>query len=435
MKSRMYWGVAILIILLIGVSVFMLMRNRDTEPKVIYKVPSAEVMQQVRKANAVKKPPPGETYGTGYWDGDEWHRTAPPEPESVSVDGEMWTYADLEMKIRQGSSEVRQKAYRLAIAAYPYSELALGARYSLMRYDENGKHVFPDSQTKLEEYKEMLKYHPDSPRLLHDLAQLTEEDAPEESIFYAKEALKYIDLYPPDSAYGRRAYPEKIHHNLGFAYQRVGDYDSALVHLKKTKTLIEANLGRRWDTDYLDNVIIPNIEAIENGNPRYGPPSEEDPLEGIDPSLLDPFNLPPVSDFGDVTMPDFDVPLKPEVMPTDTTSDPAAAEQARAAFEQRQRQEFDAFVRWMAERERAESPTNLEDFLMREMAKQMQAGESQFTPDQLIQAFQMWQRRGTDDDIRHPRAVDPEVAKELSRRRTERSRRTSKQRSYSDDEK
>ena len=45
MKSKMYWGVAILIILLIGVSVFMLMRNTDTDPKVIYKVDVAPEKQ------------------------------------------------------------------------------------------------------------------------------------------------------------------------------------------------------------------------------------------------------------------------------------------------------------------------------------------------------------------------------------------------------
>ena len=433
MPKKMYWGFAALIILNIGVACVLLLRRPDTEPKIIYKVPSAEVMQQVRKANAVKKPPPGETYGTGHWHGDEWHRTAPPEPEAISVDDEMWTYADLEMKVRYGYGE-RMKAYRLLIEAYPHSELALHARYQLTERDENGKFIFPDSQTKLERYKEMLKYHPDSPRLLQDLAELTEVDAPEESIFYAKEALKYVDLYPSDSWYGLWTEPEEIHHNLGFAYQRVGDYDSALVHLKEIKTLIEANLGRRWDTDYLDNVIIPNIEAIENGNPRYGPPSEEDPLEGIDASLLDPFNLPPLSDFDENAAPDADVMLGPRAMPTDTVSDPGAAadvqraeaaKQARAAFVQRQQQEFDEFIRWMEEIEQAKSPTDLEDFLMREMAKQLQGGESEFTPEQLIQAFQMRQRRGTDDDIRHPREVDPEVAKELSRR-TQRPRRTNR---------
>ena len=37
MKSRMYWGVAILIILLIGVYVFLITRPTETEPKIVYK--------------------------------------------------------------------------------------------------------------------------------------------------------------------------------------------------------------------------------------------------------------------------------------------------------------------------------------------------------------------------------------------------------------
>lgn len=45
MKSKMYWGVAILIILLIGVSVFLLMRNTDTEPKVIYRTDVQPIKQ------------------------------------------------------------------------------------------------------------------------------------------------------------------------------------------------------------------------------------------------------------------------------------------------------------------------------------------------------------------------------------------------------
>ena len=37
MTRRIYWGIATLIILLIGVSAFMLMRNTETEPKIVYK--------------------------------------------------------------------------------------------------------------------------------------------------------------------------------------------------------------------------------------------------------------------------------------------------------------------------------------------------------------------------------------------------------------
>lgn len=51
MKSKMYWGVAILIVLLIGVSVFMLMRNTDTDPKVIYRT-DVEPIKQTEETEA-----------------------------------------------------------------------------------------------------------------------------------------------------------------------------------------------------------------------------------------------------------------------------------------------------------------------------------------------------------------------------------------------
>ncbi len=49
MKSRMYWGVATLIVLLIGVSVFLLTRSPETEPEIIYDFPTPEKQAEVRR--------------------------------------------------------------------------------------------------------------------------------------------------------------------------------------------------------------------------------------------------------------------------------------------------------------------------------------------------------------------------------------------------
>ena len=49
MKSRMKWGVTILIILLIGFSVFLLTRTPETEPEIIYNTPTPEEMEQVER--------------------------------------------------------------------------------------------------------------------------------------------------------------------------------------------------------------------------------------------------------------------------------------------------------------------------------------------------------------------------------------------------
>ena len=60
--KKLYWGLAILIILLIGVSVFLVIRNTDTEPKTIYKdvEPSKEVMDTPSKQNLNENSQPAE---------------------------------------------------------------------------------------------------------------------------------------------------------------------------------------------------------------------------------------------------------------------------------------------------------------------------------------------------------------------------------------
>ncbi|MCG9127623.1 hypothetical protein JT359_08500 [Candidatus Poribacteria bacterium] len=147
----------ILITLIIGVVIgaggVLLLQHTDTEPATL------------------KTPPPGETDGTGYWRGDKWHRTVPHRPESVSVNGEVLTYEELEKKTRQSARRANPYALRV-LEEYPYSEAALHARYILAKYDENLEMIY-DKPTLIHSYREMLKYHPDSPRPLHDLALAT----------------------------------------------------------------------------------------------------------------------------------------------------------------------------------------------------------------------------------------------------------------------
>ena len=418
LKKHAWWMLSIVV----GLGISVLILDLTAPPPVVVEVPPPVIESSEPPKLVLRAPPSGETYGTGYWDDDKWHRTAPPAPEKISVDGEMLTYEDLRMRLSYGSSDDHRKVYQHLIEAYPYSELALQGRYSL------AGDVWPDKSLLLLRYKEMLKYHPDSPRVLQKLAQLTEEDAPEESIFYATEALKYVDLYPSDSTYGLWTEPEEIHGNLGMAYQRVGDYGSALVHLKKTRDLIYANPGRRWGKDYADDVIVGHIEAIENGNPIYGPPSEVVPFEVYDESLSNPFNLPPVSDVPDVpdvpesglSAADADVGVGPQAMPADPVLDPgrdAAAQQARDAFVQRQQQEFDAFLRWVEAIESAKSPSDLEDFLMHEMAKHLQGEATRFESERVLRAHEVLDRFGEKEGLKRLEQVDPELAREIRRQR------------------
>ncbi len=106
MKRTLYWGLAILILLLITAGVFLLtQRNTDTKPNVVFEPPSDKVIQQIRDGIAernaqdvVKPPPPGKTFeGGGHWHGDVWH-DAPHTPSDLqpipSVDGPVKANAD-----------------------------------------------------------------------------------------------------------------------------------------------------------------------------------------------------------------------------------------------------------------------------------------------------------------------------------------------------
>ena len=49
MRNRVYWGLGVLIVLFIGVSVFLLTRTTETEPEIIYKLPTPEEMKEVER--------------------------------------------------------------------------------------------------------------------------------------------------------------------------------------------------------------------------------------------------------------------------------------------------------------------------------------------------------------------------------------------------
>ncbi len=101
LKNNWHWMLfALTIFGGIGVVLFTQL-NTDTEPKTVYKLPSEETLQNIREKSAAQKaqeadgekrpPPAGETYETGYWHGDHWHRTAPsqksPQTPKVTADG------------------------------------------------------------------------------------------------------------------------------------------------------------------------------------------------------------------------------------------------------------------------------------------------------------------------------------------------------------
>ena len=218
MSKKLYLGLVALIILL-GVSAVLLLRDTDTEPA-----------EQI----ALKPPPQGETFATGHWDGDKWHRTVPKEPETITYKGETLTLDELYSASFNKSWEERVVVLKRVIAEAPYSEYAYYARTHLAMRDEDGERIH-DNALLFERLQLLLKHHPDSPRLLYDLLLYGRDIYPEEAIRYGEKALKYVEMYRMNSLYGK--YPERIHHFLGYAYQEIGDYSTALEHLNQALKL------------------------------------------------------------------------------------------------------------------------------------------------------------------------------------------------------
>lgn len=351
MTRRVYWGLAIFIILLICVGCVLVLQHTDTNR----------------------------------------------EEELLKIVEQIWNMP----------SDQRPTHYFRFIEEYPYSKAALRARYALSRYkrvDGNFQSVGSDTSHKLSCYKEMLKYHPDSPRLLYDLAHLTEDDSPEEAIAYGKKALKYIDKYPADSTYGLHTYPEEIHYKLGQAYQEVGDYKSALVHLKAAQSLMKAYPDRpTWGYPNLKYVVsdIGYIESI----PPLGP-------------YLDRVDLSDRFDEIYAEFPGFPLTTGPEetevaqkiIASWDIPSETAE----EAAQREREEQDFAMFLAWLARIESVESPQDLDNFLMREVLKHLRGESSAFSPDRLMRAYELFQEHGDAEGINHLQKIDPDLAKAVS---------------------
>ena len=129
MSKKLYWGLGVLIILLIGVLIgaggVLLLWDTDTDP-----------------AEKILKPPPqGETFATGHWDGDKWNRTVPKEPETITYKGETLTLDELFSASFNKSWEEKVVVLKRIIAEAPYSIYAFEARLHLTTHDENGKEI------------------------------------------------------------------------------------------------------------------------------------------------------------------------------------------------------------------------------------------------------------------------------------------------------
>lgn len=159
MTRRVYWGLGVLAILIIGVSAVLLLW--DIEPKLL------------------KKPPPGETYTTGHVDGEE----------------------------------LNNKLIKMQRRNHQYGPRVVEER---LYYDGNFT-IIVNEPVPVVRYKEKLKYHLDHSPLFFDLASLVEDEFPKELITYRKGSLKYVDLYPSDSWYSRwKSHTTEAIQNISF---------------------------------------------------------------------------------------------------------------------------------------------------------------------------------------------------------------------------
>ena len=162
---------------------------------------------------------------------------------------------------------------------------------------------------------------------------------------------------------------------LGEAYQRLGNYKAAVVHLKTAIGLItpEIDSSPLVEAPAFSSTLSKEIAAIVSWKPLKGP--DPKPQMGID--------------------------------------EHAAAQQ-----------EFDDFLKWMQTIENATSPSELDDFLMREMALHHQGGDMRFTADRLIRAYETLNHYGETEGILRLKKIDPDIVKAMAKHRPSRSQRT-----------
>ena len=269
-----------------------------------------------------------------------------------------------------------------------------------------------------------LEYHPNSARLLSELGSRLIHEKPEQAISYLKRANRL------DSKKGDR--------DLGIAYQRLGDYKTSWVHLRKAAELYpdSAITGTTWML----------LEAIENGAPLISPIEREMPLdltvEGTAVPSQHPVDVPsaPNSDmFVDGFVMPADMPAPPQVPDSSSPEDIARQDAEQEAFLEMLREQ-EAFARRLAEDAEFKSeyfkdvsdfinwaesiendaPIDTNNFLAKEMERHLLGKKTRFAPDRLKRGFEFINKYGQDEGIKRLHQLDPDLAKQVKQQLNER---------------
>lgn len=406
MTRRMYWGLAILTVLLIAGMCYMFaghyaeLREYEEAAAAAEKLLAARNKQKKASGSigvevpdvSYRPPPPGETDDTGRWDGNVWHETAPPKPKKKP----WWQKKKVE-------DDVYSRALRDGFIVDHW------------------------------ELREAFRYHPKSPLLLSMLARDEMFHRPADAVMYGKKALRYLPTTTED--YSNLVDPiisspsVNAHFALGNAYQKLGDYTSALVHLKMTQRLLKPALG----LDTFDGRMAKGsydscaraIAAIKAGKPLLGP--DPKPVSGGTSKGSSVVSVVPPSEGDAVSSTGvpraFHVSRERSIesgfagshIPFDS---PEAVMRARAVFEQQREQDmqtYDKFMREMSQIAAAKSPEHLEGLVIRELAKQWRGNQTQFTSEDFLRVFSSVQRQQS-AKLRALEKREAELVREMARK-------------------
>ncbi|MDE0482750.1 MAG: hypothetical protein OXI67_09250 [Candidatus Poribacteria bacterium] len=277
-----------------------------------------------------------------------------------------------------------------------------------------------------DDLRAVLKYHPNSPLALFKLGNLLLFERPEEAIVHLKKATQLGKLgdFSNSLDTGDRM--------LGIAYQYLGDYKTAWVHLKRAQALaVDPNHPR----------IRGHLAAIERGDPTILPIQREPASDAIGQDtaekhpLLDDTPAPPPQGFVDTpaadALPTSPIPSPPEpegIPPVDGDREAAESQafldmfREDEAFNRRLAEdelfreayfkEVDAFIKW-AEALMNEKPKNANDFLQQELKRHLSGKKTNFDPDRITRGYEMMNKYGREDGLKHLHKRDPHLAKEI----------------------
>lgn len=425
MKNRTYWALGILVLLII-VGVCYLVGKPSVETTEDTVDTPAEP-EQLAVQTRVKMPPPGESIATGHWEGDVWKRTVPPEPENVMHQGKTMTLREFLMTAHHGNNSWEEKVAILkrVIAEAPYSDEAYYARDYLATHYENGDTIW-DFALLFERLQPMLNYHPDDPRVLSDLLMYGSDVNPEAAIHYGKEFLKY-----DEAAY-------VAHYRLGYPYQLIGDYSSAVSHYKRSLELMRSDPDRRAR---MEQIATEHIDLILSGNPAFGPlarknrnSADSSPVGAPEPASVESESVPravPLGVPGAVPFLDADDDnllmdsQQRDVDPRDLAKRAAAQryQQVQQRAEQVQ-QRFDTFVKQLHQIATIKTEGDFEKFLMQELTKRLNGTKSSskastrpaVSADRMRRASQIFRKaQNPAEGLKKLREVDPDLAETLRR--------------------